>query len=218
MKPYVKNIRTGEVLPTAMRPVSEGEQGVLVNLLSEVGESNPEGHARDMLQRREVPGIFACGELCAACALTASAAEGEKLAASAGMSKITAEKCAELSDITVHPDYSGNGLEREIAAGAVEYAWSKGSFFVLTAVRPADRRLLMSLMSIGGMRVRCQARLRGGHLYYILCAACADNRLFTEYNRFSLDDTYGITKGFEDGYEGISTFRSDEGEFIWLAK
>ncbi len=216
MKPFVKNNDTGEVLPIVTRPLSVSELGALASLLSSAGEEDALSRAQDMMRESEVMGVFACGELCAVCSV--SARGGANLARKSGMSDTTAEGCAELGDITVHPSYLGNGLEREVVATAASRAWDGGSRFVLTSVRPSERSLLTALMTIGGMRVRCQARLRGAHLYYILCAAKSDRRLFTEYNRFSLDDTYGITQAFEDGYEGISTFVSDEGEFLWLAK
>lgn len=218
VKPYVKNRCTGEVLPAVTRTLGNQEVAKLAALYVTCGLHRDEAQDRaaELLRRGKVVGILACGELCAACAVLP--ARGERLVEELGLGDESVRRCGVLDGLAEHPDFYGNGLEREAVSAVLRLCWRDDLFFAAMAVKPSERERLLALMSLNGMRLRGQVRRNGGHLYYLLLCMREDKRLYTDYNRYSLDDTYGITKALEDGSEGIATFRSNEGDFIWLAR
>ncbi len=221
MKPYVKNQKTGEILSATTRVLSGKDTEALVRLycLSDgLSREDATGKAKQLAALGKIIGMFACGELCAACAVYIPKPDKRELAEALDMGELSAAVCGVLDGIAEHPDYTENGLEREAVLAALSHAWRLGMSFAAVAVKPSERERLLTLMSINGMRIKCQTRINGYHLYYVLCCVHSDKRLYTIYERYSLNDTYGITRILEDGYDGIATFRSKDGDFIWMAK
>ncbi len=228
MKPYLKNNRTNEVERGTVRRLHEHDLDEIMRVQDDAMSSIKDtatyvpGRRADflhMLAHGEVQGMFAGGVLCGVCGILPANGDAGYLAEELGFDDAQRTKSVNLECYFVARDYRGNGIARELAHLCVERAQETfGARYILATVSPKNIPSLLTMMSINGFRIRTMRQLYGCKLRYVMCCEPASERLYTYYERFSIYDVYAISRCLAQGYEGIATFRSEEGLFVWLAK
>ena len=229
MKPYIKNNVTAQVEKTVTRRLAHGDLDELMRLQETVLAVLADKSLYIPLRRAdfeqfldgsgEIHGIFTRDTLCGVCSVFMPGNGAENLGRDIGISDSELPVCAILAGIMVAPEYRQNGIARELINICIRRAAEMlGARYVLAAVSPKDTAGMLSFMSIHKMRLKALKQKYGCKLRYILCYQHDDRRLYTVYDRYALGDVYSISKALADGYEGIATFRNEDGTYIWLSK
>lgn len=227
MKPYLKNNRTNAVEHSVCRRLREHDldeiMRVQTDAVSELQDAavyvqSTRADILRMIHYGEIHGIFADGVLCGVCGFLPSAA-AEDLPAEIGLSAAQRAQSVNLECYFVARDYRGNGIARELTQLCVNRA--RDGFDarrILATISPRNLPSLLTLMSVNGFHIRALRQMYGCKLRYILCCEPENEKRYTYYERFSVYDVYGISRALAQGYEGIATFKNNEGIFVWLAK
>lgn len=225
MKPYVRNIETGAVERLVRRRLSETDMSAL--MISQLAVTDALGDeslylaaSEDdflrVLRDGELWGFFAGGQLAAAFSLLPPG-RGDGLYAYLDIAD-NPPCVAELDRYFVTPAYRRNGLGGELVRLAKRRAFSLGAHSIAATVSPRNAASITALVSQGGFRIRRARMLYGGKLRYIAVAERDDDAVFTVFERFALEDVYGITKMLARGYEGCATYCDEGKRYLWVAK
>ena len=225
MKPYVRNIETGAVERLVRRRLSEADMSAL--LISQRAVTDASGDESlylaaseedflRVLSDGELWGFFAGGRLAAAFSLLPPG-RGDGLAEYLDIPD-NPPAVSELDRYFVTPEYRRNGLGSELVRFAKRRAFALGARSIAATVSPRNRASIRALVSDGGFRIRRARMLYGGKLRYIAAAERDDDAVFTIFERFALEDVYGITKMLARGYEGCATYYDEGGSYLWVAK
>lgn len=227
MRPYLKNNLTNTVVQGSVRRLREPDLDEIIRLQQDVMQTlqdsslyvpSTRAEFLQMIDCGELYGMFADGVLCGACGFLPTA-KAEDLAAEIGLNDAQRYAAFNLECYFVAPEYRGNGIARELAALCVERAVSRyGAEYILATVSPKNLPSLFTLMSINGFHIRALRQLYGCKLRYVLCCTPKNSRIYTCYERFSLDEVYSVSLFLARGYEGISLFKSGDNRWLWLAK
>jgi ribosomal protein S18 acetylase RimI-like enzyme len=227
MKPYLKNNQTDEVVKALTRRLTAADLEELMLLQqSAVGADaaslyipHTRANFTALLETGEILGIFTDAGLCGACSVNMPGTASQNLGHDLDMSNSDLPDCAVIDSLLVAPAWRGNGIARELIRCCIRRAVeTMGARFVLAAVSPKNIGCILSFMSINNVRIKALRQKHGCKLRYILCYTHEDRRLFTVYERYEIQDVYQISRALANRYEGIATFKNDEGVFVWLAK
>ncbi len=228
IKPYVRNNGTNEVERAVARRLSENDVEAVLRLQRETAEQledpgifvvNTREEFLKLLAHGELHGLFAGGRLVAAAGFYFPGDTAENHGRDVGLDGEALLRSAVLDTCFVAPLYRGNGIARELVLTCLRRAVCEyGALYVLATVSPKNAASLLSLMSVNGMRVVALRQKYGCRLRYILRYEHRSKRLYTVYERYPLPDVYNISRALAGGFEGIATFKNQEGAFIWLAK
>lgn len=225
MKPYLRNMNTGALERAVRRRLAGADIPALLLAQRAVTDalvddslyvpSSGEDFER-VVREGELWGVFAGGRLAAAAALLPpSSGDGiaDDLDLAGGSSRV-----AELDSYFVHPEYRRNGLGGELVRFVKRRAFAFGAAYLAATVSPRNTPSIFALVSKGGLRVICARLKYGGKLRYIALAARDDSKTFTVFERYAIDDVYGITKQLARGGEGCAVYSDEDGEYLWVAK
>lgn len=229
MKSYIKNNVTNQVEKAVTRCLTSGDLDELMRLQETICAAltdkslyipSPRTGFEQLINGAgEIHGIFTRDTLCGVCSLFMPGDTEENLGRDIGIMDSELSVCAMLTGIMVAPEYRQNGIARELINLCIRRAVDvMGARYVIATVSPKDTAGILSIMSLNKVRLKALKQKYGCKLRYIICYQQDDKRLYTVYNRYSLGDVYSISKALADGYEGIATFRNDDGTYIWLAK
>lgn len=225
MKPYVRNIETGAVERVVRRRLSEADMSALLTAQRAVTDAASdeslylaasEDDFLRILRDGELWGFFAGGRLAAALALLPPGL-GDGLGGYLDIPD-NPTAVAELDRYFTAPAYRRNGLGSELVRLAKRRAFALGARGIAATVSPRNHASIRALVSGGGFRIRRARMLYGGRLRYIALAERDDDAVFTVFERYALEDVYGITKMLARGYEGCATYYDEGSSYLWVAK
>lgn len=229
MKPYLKNNKTNKVEKAVTRRLSCSDLNALMQLQSDAIAAMDDKSLYICSERKEfeeiirtkgeIYGIFTHNCLCGACSIYMPGDTPQNLGRDINLAKRELVLCATIDSVFVAPDYRNNGIARELIHVCIKRAVdAMGARYVLATISPKNTACILSFMSLNSVRIKALRQKYGCKLRYIVCYTHDDKRLYTLYERYSIDDVFSISHGLADGYEGIATFRNDDEIYMWLAK
>ena len=229
MKQYIKNIKTNKVEKAVTRRLTKSDLGELMRIQTEAIASLEDKSlyvesSRDDFKKiidgcGEIYGIFTRDTLCGACSVYMPGDAPENLGNDIKLQNSELSGCAVLDNLLVSPEYRQNGIARELIRICIKRAVDAlGARYVLAAVSPKNTPCILSFMSLNGVRLAALKQKYGCKLRYIMCYNHDEKRLYTLYERYTLQDIYSISRALADGYVGIATFKDSEHAYIWMSK